>query len=171
MWRPHPQTSGLILGNDSKIVRGDDDMRRPRSYAPGMIIQTGTAAPPLAGDAFVRGEKRRRIDLNELRGTWVVLALGARRSDVLELALFEEAFAADGAVVVAATPDDWHEVAACYDGEASVRFPILTEVEETRRITMVIDPGGVVRHVGLRRSARETLASLEAMLLPLSRAA
>jgi peroxiredoxin len=136
-----------------------------------MIIETGTAAPRLAGDAFVRGEKRRRIDLAELRGTWVVLALGARRTDVLELAMFEEAFAADGAVVMAAAPHDWHELAACYAGEASVRFPILSGVEETRRITMVIDPGGVVRHVGLRRSARETLASLEAMLLPLTRAA
>ena len=28
-----------------------------------MTIQTGTAAPVLTGDAFVRGEKRRRIDL------------------------------------------------------------------------------------------------------------
>jgi len=136
-----------------------------------MTIQTGTAAPVLAGDAFVRGEKRRRIDLTELRGTWVVLAFGARRIEVLDLAELEEAFAADGAVVVAATADDWHEVAARYTDEGSVRLPILTEVEETRRITMIVDPGGVVRHVGLRRSARETLASLEAMLLPLTRAA
>jgi peroxiredoxin len=136
-----------------------------------MIIQTGTAAPPLAGDAFVRGEKRGRIDLTELRGTWVVLAFGARRIDVLELAALEEAFAADGAVVVAATTDDWHEAAARYDDQTSVRFPILTGVGETRRVTMIVDPGGVVRHVGLRRSARETLASLEAMLLPLARAA
>jgi len=136
-----------------------------------MTIQTGTAAPVLAGDAFVRGEKRRRIDLTELRGTWVVLAFGARRIEVLDLAELEETFAADGAVVVAATADDWHEVAARYSDEGSVRFPILTEIEETRRITMIVDPGGVVRHVGLRRSARETLASLEAMLLPLTRAA
>jgi len=136
-----------------------------------MTIQTGTAAPVLAGDAFVRGEKRRRIDLTELRGTWVVLAFGARRIEVLDLAELEEAFAADGAVVVAATADDWHEVAARYSDEGSVRFPILTEIEETRRITMIVDPGGVVRHVGLRRSAGETLASLEAMLLPLTRAA
>jgi len=136
-----------------------------------MTIQTGTAAPVLAGDAFVRGEKRRRIDLTELRGTWVVLAFAARRIEVLDLAELEEAFAADGAVVVAATADDWHEVAARYSDEGSVRFPILTEIEETRRITMIVDPGGVVRHVGVRRSARETLASLEAMLLPLTRAA
>jgi len=137
-----------------------------------MTIRTGTAAPVLAGDAFVRGEKRRRIDLTELRGTWVVLAFAARRIEVLDLAELEEAFAADGAVVVAATAEDWHEVAARYSDEGSVRFPILTEIEETRRITMIVDPGGVVRHVGLRRSARETLASLEAMLLlPLTRAA
>jgi hypothetical protein len=30
---------------------------------------------------------------------------------------------------------------------------------------MIVDPGGVVRHVGLRRSARETLAALEGLLV------
>ena len=136
-----------------------------------MITPIGTAARSIAADAFVRGEQRRRISLSEFRGTWVVLALGARTLDVLELAAFEEAFAADGAVVLAATPDDWHEVAARYADEP-VRLPILSEVDETRRITMIVDPGGVVRHVGLRRSARETLAALEALLvLPLAAAA
>jgi hypothetical protein len=38
-------------------------------------------------------------------------------------------------------------------------------VAEERRITMIVDPGGVVRHVGLRRSARETLASLEELVV------
>ena len=128
-----------------------------------MIIETGTAAPAVAADAFVRGEKRRTIELSEFRGTWVVLALGARHGDVMELAALEEAFAADGAVVLAATPDDWHEIAARYADEP-VRFPILTSVDEQRRITIVVDPGGVVRHVGLRRSGRETLAVLEAHL-------
>ena len=135
-----------------------------------MITQIGTAAPAVAADAFVRGEKRRTMELSEFRGTWVVLALGARHGDVLELAALEEAFAADGAVVLAATPDDWHEVAARY-GDEPVRFPVLTSVDEQRRITMIVDPGGVVRHVGLRRSARETLAVLEAHLLPVALAA
>jgi len=135
-----------------------------------MITQIGTAAAALAADAFVRGEKRRRIELAELRGSWVVLALGARQADVLELAALEEAFAADGAVVLAATPDDWHEVASRYADEP-VRFPILTGVAEGRRVTLVVDPGGVVRHIGLRRSARETLAVLEAQLVPSALAA
>jgi alkyl hydroperoxide reductase subunit AhpC len=135
-----------------------------------MITPTGTAAPFLEADAFVRGERRRRISLTEFRGTWVVLALGARSTDIGELAALEEAFAADGAVVVAATPDDWHEVASSY-ADAPVRFPILTSVAETRRITAIVDPGGVVRHVGLRRTARETLSSLEGLLLPRALAA
>jgi alkyl hydroperoxide reductase subunit AhpC len=126
-----------------------------------MIAPARTAAPLLAADAFVRGAGRRRVSLTEYRGTWVVLALGIRPLDVLELAAYEEAFAADGAVVLAATPDDWHEVAARYENEP-VRFPILSSVDERRRVTMIVDPGGVVRHVGLRRSARETLAALEA---------
>ena len=129
-----------------------------------MITAIGTAAPRITGDAFVRGDKRRTISLDDYRGTWVVLAFGVRHADVLELAALEEAFAADGAVVIAATPDDWHEVAHRYGDEQSVRFPILAGVDERRRITAIVDPGGVVRHVGLRRSARETLAQLESQL-------
>jgi len=128
-----------------------------------MITPVGTAAPKLDADAFVRGEGRRRIALADYRGTWVVLALGARTRDVLELAALEEAFAADGAVVLAATPDDRHEVASRYADEP-VRLPILASVDETRRLTVIVDPGGVVRHVGLRRSARETLSALEGLL-------
>ena len=129
-----------------------------------MITATGTAAPRLSADAFVRGEKRRPISLDDYRGTWLVVAFGVRHADVAELAALEEAFAADGAVVIAATPEDWHEVAHRYGEEQAVRFPILTEVEERRRITAIVDPGGVVRHVGLRRSAREMLAQLESQL-------
>ena len=122
-----------------------------------------TAAPVLEADAFVRGEPRRRMSLAEFRGVWLVVALGARRADMLELAQLEEAFAASGAVVVAATPDDWHGVEHAYAGEP-IRFPILTAVDEPRRVTLVVDPGGVVRHVGLRRSAHETLATFESLV-------
>jgi alkyl hydroperoxide reductase subunit AhpC len=133
-----------------------------------MITPIGTAAPALAADAFVRGEQRRTLELAGFRGTWIVLAFGVRHADVLELAELEEAFAADGAVVLAATTDDWHEVEQRYGPEQTVRFPILTEVEEHRRLTAIVDPGGVVRHIGLRRTARETLAVLEGQLLPLA---
>jgi alkyl hydroperoxide reductase subunit AhpC len=136
-----------------------------------MLRSIGTAAPALAADAFVRGEQRRPLELAEFRGTWVVLAFAVRHADVLELAELEEAFAADGAVVLAATPDDWDEVDHRYDPEETVRFPILTEVAEERRITAIVDPGGIVRHVGPRRSARQTLAALEAQVGPLTRAA
>jgi alkyl hydroperoxide reductase subunit AhpC len=136
-----------------------------------MITPTGTAAPILGADAFVRGEKRRRLELSDFRGSWVVLAFGVRGTDVAELAELEEAFAADGAVVLAATPDDWHEVADRYGELETLRFPILTSVDEARRITAIVDPGGVVRYVGLRRSARETLGALEGLLLPLALAA
>jgi peroxiredoxin len=136
-----------------------------------MTIAAGTAAPPLAAAAFVRGEQRRPLELSEFRGTWVVLAFAARHADVMELAALEEAFAADGAIVLAATADDWHETEYRYGVEQSVRFPILTGVGERRRLTAIVDPGGVIRHVGLRRSARETLATLEAQLRPSVRAA
>jgi alkyl hydroperoxide reductase subunit AhpC len=121
-----------------------------------MFTSIGTAAPALAADAFVRGEKRRTLELAKFRGTWVVLAFGVRHADVLELAGLEGAFAADGAVVLAATPEDWHDTDDRYGSEETVRFPILTDVDERRRITAIVDPGGVIRHVGLRRSARDT---------------
>jgi hypothetical protein len=135
-----------------------------------MSYLTGTAAPTLAADAFVQGQKRFAVSLGEYRGAWVVLAFGVRHADVLELAELEEAFGADGAVVLAATPEDWYETEARYRDQP-VRFPILSEVAEQRRITLVVDPGGVVRHVGLRRSARETLTALEELVAPAIRIA
>ena len=136
-----------------------------------MITPPGTAAPALGADAFVRGEKRRRLELQDFRGTWLVVAFGVRPVDVRELAALEETFAADGAVVVATSSADWHDLADRYDDESTLRFPILASVPEDRRITAIIDPGGVVRHVGLRRTARETLAALEGLLVALERAA
>jgi hypothetical protein len=136
-----------------------------------MFTSTETAVRSLAANAFVRGEQRRTIEVAAFRGTWIVLAFGVRHADVLELAELEETFAADGAVVLAATPADWHDTEDRYGDERTVRFPILTGVEEQRRITAIVDPNGVVRHVGLRRTARETLAALEAELFALARAA
>ncbi len=129
-----------------------------------MEYVVGTAAPALAADAFVRGQKRFALSLGEYRGTWVVVAFAPRSADVLELAKLEEAFGADGAVLLVAAPDDYYEIADRY-GSEPIRFPILTEVAEERRITMIVDPGGVVRAVGLRRSPRETLASLEELVV------
>jgi alkyl hydroperoxide reductase subunit AhpC len=134
-----------------------------------MFTGVGHAAPHLVADAFVRGERRRTVSLEEFRGSWVVLALGVRHLDVLELSELENAFAADGAIVIAATTDDWYETAARY-ADGQVRFPILADVAVSRRLTAIIDPRGVVRHVGLRRRAHETLASLEE-LLPVAQAA
>jgi peroxiredoxin len=128
-----------------------------------MFIAIGSAAPSLEADVYAPDDERRRISLTDYRGTWVVVAFGVRRFDALELAELEEAFAADGAVVLATTPYDRQETADRYRSER-VRFPLLSGVAETRRITMIVDPGGIVRHVGLRRTARETLASLERLL-------
>jgi hypothetical protein len=62
----------------------------------------GTAAPALAADAFVRGQKRFALSLGEYRGTWAVVVFAPRHADILELAQLEEAFGADGAVILAA---------------------------------------------------------------------
>jgi peroxiredoxin len=131
------------------------------------------SCPVLEADAFVRGEGRRRISLREFRGTWVVLALGAEHPDVLGLAALDEAFAADGAVVVAATTAVHEEVERTYAG-APVRFPILSAVGDEMKQTVIVDPEGVVRYAGEQQSARETLAVLEELIyapVELSRAA
>jgi peroxiredoxin len=157
------QTSDeVVLKKDRRSFAATMTLRRGRRSLVHMFTAPGTAAPGLAADAFVRGEPRRTLKLADFRGTWVVLALGARHVDVLELAELEEAFAADGAVVIAATSADWHDTEDRYASEETVRFPILTGVDEQRRLTAIVDPGGVVRHVSLRRSARETLAAFEA---------
>jgi peroxiredoxin len=129
-----------------------------------MFMRTGSPAPHFVADSFVRGAGRHSVILSGYRGSWVVLAFGVGHLEVLELADLEEAFAADGAVVLAATPDDWEEVAAQYADEP-VRFPILADVKEWRRITVIIDPSGVIQHVGLHRTARQTLGSLESQLI------
>jgi hypothetical protein len=120
-----------------------------------MTITIGTTLE-LAADAFVQGERRRCIGIDEFRGSWAVVALGARTADLRELAALDDAFSADGAILLAATPDDYYEAAGRLVREP-VRFPVLTDVEEARRITLILDPHGVIRHVGVRRSARETL--------------
>src|SRR3954462_5673707 len=106
-----------------------------------MITPTGTAAPALAADAFVRGDRRRQLELADFRGSWVVIAFGARYGDIVELAELEEAFAADGAIILPATPDDWHAVADRYAGVDSLRCPILSSAADARRITAIVDPG------------------------------
>jgi alkyl hydroperoxide reductase subunit AhpC len=136
-----------------------------------MITPIETAARAVAADAFVRGDSRRTLQLSDFRGSWVVLAYAVRRADIGELAKLEEAFAADGAVVLATSPDDWYEVEHRYGADPAVRFPILTGVEERRRMTVIIDPVGDVRHIGLRSSARETLEVLEAQFVCAARAA
>ena len=124
-----------------------------------MTITIGTT-PTFAADAYVRGERRRCIAIDEFRGSWVVVALGSRTADLRELAALDDAFNADGAVVVATTAHAYEDVAGRLETEA-VRFPVFTDVEESRRVTLILDPQGVIRHVGLRRSARETLEALE----------
>jgi hypothetical protein len=125
-----------------------------------MTLTIGTA-PVLAADAYVRGERRRCIGIEEFRGSWVVLALGARRTDMRDLAQLADAFEATGAIVIAATPHDYGDVELMLEEEMQIRFPVFTDVDERRRVSLILDPHGIVRHVGLRRSAVETLNALE----------
>ena len=132
-----------------------------------MTTSIRTAAPTLEADVFVRGEGRCSVVAGVVsRDLGVVVALGACPLEVLELVVLEESFAADGAVVLAATLDDWHEVAARYGRRAgALPDPHRRSRFETCCVTLIVDPGGVVGHVGLRRTARETLEALEDLLV------
>jgi hypothetical protein len=121
------------------------------------------AAPELEAEAFVRGEGRRRLSLRGFRGTWIVVVLGATAADLQDLASHEEAFAADGATLVAATPADIRLVERAF-ADTSARFPILCGVDEPRRVALVVDPDGIVRYAGRRETARQLLATLETVL-------
>jgi hypothetical protein len=122
-----------------------------------------SAAPALEAEAFIRGEKRRRMSLPDFRGTWVVVVLGATHDDLVDLATQEQAFAADGAVLLAVMQAQIDEVERSTVDLAG-RFPILCGVDESRRVALVVDPDGNVRYAGRRETARQLVATLETVL-------
>jgi hypothetical protein len=122
-----------------------------------------SAAPALEAEAFIRGEDRRRMSLAEFRGTWVVVVLGATHDDLVDLATQEQAFAADGAVLLAAMQAEIDEVERSAL-DVPGRFPILCGIDEPRRVALVVDPEGGVRYAGRRETARQLLATLETVL-------
>jgi hypothetical protein len=122
-----------------------------------------SAAPALEGDAFIRGEDRRRVSLAEFRGTWVVVVLGATHDDLVDLATQEQAFTADGAVLLAVMQAEFDEV-EWTSLDVPGRFPILCGIDEPRRVALVVDPDGNVRYAGRRETARQLLATLETVL-------
>ena len=126
---------------------------------------------PLSGrelTAYVRDAAGpRRFSLSELRGRWVALFFYPRDfspvsgAELASLAVLDRQLAAEGAAVVASSPDDYESHRAWLEGEAGLAeasFPIVADVERALarafgvlledgtplRGTVLIDPHGIV---------------------------
>ena len=157
-----------------------------------MGIKIAAPAPSFEAEAYVRGEADPcRVALDAYRGSWVVLFFYPRDftfvcpTELHAFAELEDAFAAEDAVVVAASTDSYWSHKAWLETHpllADVGYPILADTAHeiasaygvlledgsALRATFVIDPDGVVRHASITdqsvgRSPDETLRVLQAL--------
>lgn len=152
----------------------------------------GKQAPGLALEAYEPSEpEAQQVSLTDYRGSWVVLFFYPRDftficpTELQAFAELEEAFAQEGAVVVAASTDSYWSHKAWFETHpalAAVRYPVLADTAHrlsdafgvlledgsTLRGTFVIDPEGVVRSTSVvdqsvGRSPEETLRIVQAL--------
>jgi alkyl hydroperoxide reductase subunit AhpC len=157
-----------------------------------MGIKIAAPAPSFETEAYVPGEAdAQRIALDAYRGSWVVLFFYPRDFTFVcptELHAFgelEDAFAAEDAVLLAASTDSYWSHKAWFETHpllANVRYPILADTAHdlasaygvllddgsALRATFVLDSDGVVRHASITdqsvgRSPDETLRVLQAL--------
>jgi len=157
-----------------------------------MGIKIAEPAPSFEAEAYVRGEANPcRIALDAYRGSWVVLFFYPRDFTFVcptELHAFgelEDAFAAEDAVLLAASTDSYWSHKAWFETHpllGDVRYPILADTAHelasaygvllddgsALRATVVVDPDGIVRHASITdqsvgRSPDETLRVLQAL--------
>lgn len=156
-----------------------------------MTVRIGTQVTSFPVDAYVRGdEDPRQIDLAAERGVWVVLFFYPRDftfvcpTEIRAFADLEEAFAAEGAIILGASTDSWYVHKAWFEGDPRLRdvaypiladtshalsaaFGVLTEDGAALRANFIIDPDGIVRHVSINdldvgRNVEETLRLVRA---------
>ena len=157
-----------------------------------MAIQIAAPAPSFEVEAYVPGQPDpQRIALDAYRGSWVVLFFYPRDFTFVcptELHAFgdlADAFAAEDAVLVAASTDSYWSHKAWFETHpllGDVGYPILADTAHevtaaygvllgdgsALRATFVLDPDGVVRHASITdqsvgRSPDETLRVLQAL--------
>jgi peroxiredoxin (alkyl hydroperoxide reductase subunit C) len=156
-----------------------------------VAVQISTQAPSVEVEAYVRGANTPvLLDPVLGDGRWTVLFFYPRdfTSCPTELLAFEdlrEAFAAEGAEVMAASTDSWWVHRAWLGSDArlaEIRYPVLADPARRlataygvlagdgccERATVILDPEGIVRSVSVTdgsvgRSAEETLRVLQAL--------
>jgi peroxiredoxin (alkyl hydroperoxide reductase subunit C) len=157
-----------------------------------VIAQVGQPAPDVAAEAYVRGSVGpRQVRLADYRGTWVVLFFYPRDftfvcpTEIREFARLADDFAAEEAVVLAASTDSYYCHKAWFEGDprlAEVAYPVIADTTHALsaafgvpledgtalRATFIIDPEGTVRHLQVNdldvgRNVEETLRLLRAL--------
>ncbi|HXS44872.1 MAG TPA: redoxin domain-containing protein [Solirubrobacteraceae bacterium] len=140
-----------------------------------MHLAPGRPVPDLAVEAYVRdADGPVSFHLSDMQPRWLVLAVGARLSEIADLGALEDEFAAAGAALVAAAADGHDELAALMEGEPAlghVAFPVIADpagavpmAVRRRRAVVVADPDGIVRQATVAdRPARELLRCLRAL--------
>ena len=156
------------------------------------MITVGHNAPGLEVEAYVPGEPEpKRLSLADYEGSWVVLFFYPRDftficpTELNAFADLEPEFAAEEAVVIAASTDSywshktWYESHPALDAvgytviadttqKLAEAFGVLVEDGSALRGTFVIDPEGKVRSASVvdqnvGRSPEETLRILQAL--------
>ena len=133
-----------------------------------MTIGVGSHVPDLSAEAYLPGtEYPARTTMTSGEALWTVLAFSPTDGELAAFAELDDAFVAEGARVVAADTTDWYAVRARLEERSvlgDVRFAVIADASRAvsggfgvlrpdgsaRRLTFVIDPSGVVRHVGRR---------------------
>lgn len=140
-----------------------------------MHLAPGRPVPDLSVEAYVRhAEGPVAFRLSDVRPQWLVLTVGARMSELAELAELQRDFADADTVVVAAAADGHAELAALMEGEPAlgeVGFPVIADptgavamAVRRRRVVVVADPDGIVRQATVAdRPAAELLRCVRAL--------
>ncbi len=157
-----------------------------------MPVKVGTPAPAVVSECYQRGEDGPlHLDLEDHRGRWIVLFFYPRDftfvcpTELHAFAELEPAFAAEEAVVIAASTDSYWSHKAWFESHpllAGIEYPVIADTAHALadafgvleadgsalRGTFVIDPDGILRHASVTdqsvgRSPDETLRLLQAL--------
>jgi lipoyl-dependent peroxiredoxin subunit C len=159
-----------------------------------MTAKVGDFAPPVRFEAYVRNQAEPvSLEIGQSQGSWTVLFFYPRDfapvtpAVLRDLAELEANFAAEDAIVLAASTDSWYVHRAWFGTEPALRnvgYPVIADpTQELTRVfgvldatdgsarpaTVIIDPDGIVRYASvsngiLRASdAEDALSILRAL--------
>jgi lipoyl-dependent peroxiredoxin subunit C len=139
-----------------------------------MTARVGDLAPPVRVEAYVRNRPEPvSLEIGDAKGSWTVLFFYPRDfasetpAELRDFAELEANFAAENAIVMAASTDSWYVHRAWFGTTPALRnvaYPVIADPaqELTRRLgvldpadgsarpaTFIIDPDGIVRHASM----------------------